>query len=258
MRFVRFTTSDYPALHYGCIVDEKIKIIKGNPFKDYDIGSATLELDEVQLLSPCSPGKIIGLAANYHGATGVTRNMKEPIVFLKPGSSATGPYDDIICPFRDIRVWGEIELGIVIGKRTKNVSKISAKKAIFGYLCANDITAENIDNRDHHLARSKGIDAFCPIGPWIDTEFNAQEAVIESYQNGKLIRQGNLKDMIWKSEKIVYWLSQWMTLQQGDLIITGTPPRVVEKTYLANGDIYEGKIKGLGTLKNKFICHSQL
>lgn len=258
MKFIRFTTENSNQPRYGCLIDEEIKAMTGSPFEQYTIGQTVGRLEDVQLLSPCLPTKIIGLAANYQGATGVTENMSEPLIFLKPGGSVVGPYDDIVCPFKDVRVWGETELGIVMSRRLKNASKSEARKAIFGYLCANDTTAENIEGRDHHLVRSKGIDTFCPVGPWIDTEFNPREAVIESYQNGKLIRQGNLKNMIWKPEKIVHWLSQWMTLEQGDIIITGTPPRVVEKRYLEEGDIYEVKIEGLGSLKNKFTRHPQV
>jgi hypothetical protein len=129
-------------------------------------------------------------------------------------------------------------------------SEIRAKKI--------DVTAENVEGRDHHLARSKGADTFCPIGPWIDTEFDSSDARIEAYQNEKLIRQGNLSNRIWKDEQVLQWLSQWMTLDIGDIILTGTPPRVTEKTFLNDGDIFEVKIEGLGSLKNRFVCRKNI
>lgn len=234
-------------------MNDKVRIIRGDPFSSYVIDEAVGNLDQVTLLAPCLPTKVIGLAANYRGATGVTENMKEPLFFIKPASSIGGPFDDIICPFKDRRVWGEAELGIVIGRRTKNASIDEAAQSVFGYLCANDVTAENIDERDHHLARAKAADTFCPIGPWIDTQFNLTDKTIKCWQNKKLIREAKLDDMIWQINKIIHFLSQWMTLEIGDVIITGTPPRVVEKTYLQNGDIFEVEIEGLGGLKNQFF-----
>ncbi|MBU4488970.1 MAG: fumarylacetoacetate hydrolase family protein [Candidatus Omnitrophica bacterium] len=253
MRFIRFLKSNSQDIAYGCVIDDVVRSIQGDPFGNYTVGVTVGNLNDIKLLSPCLPSKIIALAANYKGATGVTENMKEPITFIKPSTSITGPYEDIICPFKDVNVWGEAELGIVVGRRLKNASSREAKEAIFGYLCANDITADNTEGRDHHLVRSKGADSFCPVGPWIDTEFDPRDAKIEAFQNGKLIRRGNLKDRIWKDDDIIQWLSQWMTLEQGDIVLTGTPPRVVEKTYLEEGDIFEVKIEKLGSLKNKFI-----
>lgn len=254
MKFIRFKTANFNEPRYGCLVDGEVKTITGSLFGEHTIGEAVGSLEDVQLLAPSIPTKIIGLAANYHGATGVTEEMKEPNLFVKPGTSACGPNDDVVCCFKDAKVWGESELGIVIGKRVKKISESEARESIFGYLCANDVTAHNIEGRDWHLLRSKGADTFCPVGPWIDTEFDPSKAQIEGWQNGDLIRQAKLKDRIWSDEKIVSWLSEWLTLEVGDIIITGAPPRVVEKRYLEEGDIYEVKIEGLGELKNKFTC----
>ena len=144
-------------------------------------------------------------------------------------------------------------MGIIVGKHLHRASISEAKEAIFGYVCANDVTAENIDARDHHLARSKAADTFCPIGPWIDTDFIPGKAAIEAYQDKRLIRKGTLDKRIWKDEETLRWLSQWMTLDAGDLILTGTPPRVAEKVYLNDGNTFEVKIEGLGCLKNRFV-----
>lgn len=252
MKFIRYTSSHDRTPLYGCIIDDVVHRINGNFFAEYDIGEAVGSLKDIVLHCPLLPGNIIGLAANYLGTTGATPQMKEPLVFMKPGTAACGPYEDIIGPFKDSRVWGEVELGIVVGKTVKKASKTEATEAIFGYLCANDVTANNVEGRDHHLLRSKGADTFCPLGPWIDTDFDPKSAAIESFQNGTLIRQGNLGDRIWRDDFIIWWLSQWMTLNPGDVIITGAPPRVVDKVYLQEGDVYEAKIHGLGSLRNVF------
>ncbi|MFH0779326.1 MAG: fumarylacetoacetate hydrolase family protein [Parcubacteria group bacterium] len=253
MKLIRFINQEFPKPTYGCVINDQVRLLNGDPFNNYTIEKTIGDLDQVKLLAPCSPSKVIGLAANYAGATGVTENMKEPLIFMKPTSSICGPFDEIICPFENIKAWGEAELGIVIGKKTKFASIEEGEKSIFGYLCANDVTADNIENRDHHLARSKGADTFCPIGPWIDTNFEPREAMISCRQNGRLIRQSTLDKGIWRDGEIINFLSQWMTLEVGDIIITGTPPRVVEKTYLNHGDVFEVEIAGLGRLKNKFL-----
>lgn len=258
MRFVRFERPVSGDIAEGCVIGEEVKYIKGDIFGEYTIAKAAGNIKDLKLLSPYIPNKVIALAANYKGATGVTENMKEPLVFIKPSTSVIGPYEEIVSPFKDTNIWGEAELGIVVGKRLKDATLSETRDAIFGYLCANDITADNIEGRDHHLVRSKGADTFCPIGPWIDTEFDPRDADIEAFQNGKLIRKANLKDRIWKDDKIICWLSQWMTIEQGDIIITGNPPRVTEKTYLKDGDIFEVKIEGLGSLKNRFVSKEKV
>ena len=122
-------------------------------------------------MAPCEPRKVIATAINYPGATGLSKEMAEPLVFLKPSTSVIGPNEDIISPMSGLKVWGECELGIVIGQTLKNADYQKAKESIFGYTIGNDVSAENILDRDHHLARSKGMDTFCVLGPWIDTEF---------------------------------------------------------------------------------------
>ena len=258
MKFVRYQEKSSRHISYGYITESKIQPIQGNPFGEYTLNDAPLPIDQARLLSPVEPSKVVALAANYAGATGVTDEMAEQVVFVKPPTSVVGPYDDVVSPFKNVNIWGEAELGIVINRRIKDVSLDEAKTAIGGYVCANDVTADNVEGRDHHLLRSKGADTFCPIGPWMDTAFDPTDAQVESYQNGRLIRQGRLRDRIWKDAQIISWLSQWMTLEQGDVILTGTPPRVVERTYLKDGDIYEVKIEGLGELRNKFVCKRRI
>jgi 2-keto-4-pentenoate hydratase/2-oxohepta-3-ene-1,7-dioic acid hydratase in catechol pathway len=184
----------------------------------------------------------VALAINFPGATGLTETMPEPLVFLKAGTSACGPYDDIVSPFPGINVWGECELALVIGRNN----------SIYGYAAANDVSADNIEGWDHHLARSKAADTFCPLGPWIDTEYEPRNRRIEGLQNGELIRRGNSDDRLWQDERIVRRLSTWMTLEPWDVILTGAPARVVPRRYLKEGDEFAVRIEGLGELRNRF------
>jgi 2-keto-4-pentenoate hydratase/2-oxohepta-3-ene-1,7-dioic acid hydratase in catechol pathway len=252
MKIVRYKEGKDGAVHCGVIVDDRVKRIQGDIFCAHTVEADAGKYADLTLLSPCVPGKVVALAANYRGATGVTETMSEPVVFVKPAGSVIGPQESIVSPFKDVNVWGEAELAIVVGKRLRNASLQQAHEAIFGYTCANDVTAENVEGRDHHLVRSKGADSFCPLGPWIDTAFNPADALILAYQNGIMIRRGNLKDRIWKDEHTLQWLSLWMTLDPGDVVLTGTPPRVTEKTFLQDGDIFTVDIQGLGKMSNRF------
>jgi len=240
MRIVRFLDNGSPA--WGCLLDGGVLHLDGDPFKQPKPGRPAGSLESLKLLSPCQPRKIVAVGINYPGATGLTATMSEPLVFLKAGTSASGPYDDIVSPFTGMPVWGECELGIVIGRGN----------AIFGYTAANDVSAENIENRDHHLARSKAADTFCPLGPWIDTEYTPANRLIEGFQNGELIRRGNSDDRLWQDARIIKWLATWMTLEPWDVVLTGAPTRVVPRRYLKDGDEFVVRIDGLGELRNRF------
>jgi len=211
-----------------------------------------LSLSEVELLSPCEPGKIIATAINYPGATGLTKKVNEPLIFIKPSSSVIGPDQTIISPFKDTPVWGEPELAIVIGQTLSKASTEEAIKAVFGYTIGNDISCENIHGWDHHLARSKGADTFCVLGPWIDTEYNPDGKRIRGFHNKILIRDGHCQERLSKEPELLVWLSSWMTLEPGDVILTGAPSRVRERIYFEEGDRFTCDIDGLGELSNPF------
>src|SRR2546426_2707677 len=240
MKIVRYLDSGSP--EWGCVSQESVFRPGGDPLNNPKRGEMAGPLKSVKLLAPCRPGKIIALGINYPGATGLTETMTEPLVFLKPGTSASGPYDDIVSPFPGKEVWGESELALVIG----------ANNTILGYTAANDVSADNVEGWDHHLARSKAADTFCPLGPWIDTEYSPANRIIEGFQNGELVRRGNSNDRLWQDGQTVAWLSTWMTLEPWDVILTGAPTRVVPRRYLKEGDQFVVRIEGLGELRNRF------
>jgi len=240
MKIVRYITAAGP--QFGCIHDDIVYSIEGLPSRNAQQGARIGPLNSVKLMAPCRPAKIIALAINFPGATGLSETMKEPLVFLKSGTSVCGPYDDIVSPFPGINVWGESELAVVIGEHG----------SIFGYTAANDVSADNIEGWDHHLARSKAADTFCPLGPWIDTEYSPANRLIEGLQNGDVIRRGNSDDRLWGDARAVEWLSRWMTLEPWDVVLTGAPVRVVPRRYLKPGDEFIVRIDGLGELRNRF------
>jgi 2-keto-4-pentenoate hydratase/2-oxohepta-3-ene-1,7-dioic acid hydratase in catechol pathway len=241
MKLVRYSdSSGKPA--WGVISGASVYALDGDPLDTSRLGSIAGPTDSLRLLAPCRPGKIIGIAINFPGASGLTENMAEPLVFLKAGTSVCGPGDDIICRFSSPQVWGEAELAVIVGRNN----------SIFGYTAANDVSANNIENRDHHLARSKSADTFCPLGPWIDTEYSPAHRLIQGFQNEELIRRGNSDERLWHDERLIQWLAIWMTLEPWDVILTGAPTRVVPRRYLKDGDEFVVRIDGLGELRNRF------
>ena len=238
---------------YGLFKDNQIFPIINSPFSD-DIEISknhSIQFSETLLLPPCLPTKTIALAINYQGATGQTKDMLEPLVFLKSSNCVIGCNDNVKIAFTS-ETWGESELGVVIKKETKNISSEEVRDHILGYVPVNDVSCENVDGRDHHLARSKSADGYCPVGHWIDTEYNYRGKMIEAFHNETLIRRGSTDEMIWNPEKIIVWLSSWMTLYPGDIISTGAPVRTRDRLYLKNGDTYTVKIEGFPDLVTKF------
>ncbi len=251
MKLVRYKMKNNKS-SYGCIDNEEIWNISGDPLNNYNIGDKIGSIDEIKLLAPCKPSKIVAIAINFSGIDGYSSKMLEPMVFIKPASSICAHGDIIVNPFSDLKAWGEAELGVVIKDIPKNCSINEVESGVFGFTIGNDFTVDNIENRDHHLARSKCPDTFCPLGPWIDTDFDASDCLIEGLQNGKVIRRARSSEQVWKWQKIISWLSTWMTLEPWDVILTGNPPDTVGMKYIEHNDIYTARIKGLGELTNKY------
>ena len=233
----------------------RLLLFDKEPWLGANLTGEIITFEEKNIMAPCIPGKIIGVAVNYPGITGLNSDIDEPLVFLKSMNTIIGPNSSIINPFNESSIWGECELAVVIGKTLNKASAEEAKTAIFGYTIANDVTVENTGGRDHHLARSKAADTLCPVGPWIDTEFQPKEHEIEGWHNNTLLRQGKLSDRLYREPELLVWLSSWIRLEPGDLVLTGAPARVRDRIYLEEGDTFTCRIEGLGELKN--ICRTR-
>jgi len=255
MKIIRYTTNDSPThVRSGVIRDGAVFELLGDILQANTlIGSFVGNIADVRLLSPCQPGKIICIAINFPGIDHFSPTMTEPLVFVKPSSCICGPGDTVVNPFPGLPWWGEAELAVVIGKRLCNIAESEVRNGVLGFTIANDTTVENVEHRDHHLARSKCPDNFCAVGPWIDTEFDAADCVIEAVQNGEVIRRGRSSEQFWQWPRIISWLSTWMTLEPWDLVLTGNPPDTVGMRYLGDGDMYTARISGLGELTNRFV-----
>lgn len=208
-------------------------------------------LDEVELLAPCRPSKVVCVGLNYaEHAKELKMNLPdEPILFLKPQSAVIGPEENIVMPRSSQQVDYEGELGVVIGKRCKDILAEDVNKYVLGYTCFNDVTARDLQKKDGQWTRAKGFDTFAPIGPWI-ASINPLDADIKTRVNGSIRQKSNTSDLIFGVSKLVEFISQVMTLEPGDVIATGTPPGVGQ---LKMGDVVEVEIEGIGILQNPVI-----
>lgn len=204
-----------------------------------------------RLLPPCAPTKIVCVGRNYaeHAKELGNEVPKEPLIFLKPPSSLIASGDTILYPKLSDRVDFEGELGVVIGKRARNVTSANAASHILGYTCVNDVTARDLQKKDGQWTRGKGFDTFCAVGPYI---IPREEAVFDSFRvrtivDGETKQDGSVRDMIFSVDDIIAYVSSFMTLEPGDLIATGTPPGVGP---LQPGSTVQVDIAGLGVLRN--------
>ena len=186
---------------------------------------------------------------NYKGITNYSKDKPEPVTFLKSYNSLCTNNQKINIPFNGLNSWGEAEIGIVINK-TINKNTRNKTDNIFGYILANDITTQNVYDRDHHLARSKSPDNYCPVSNYIDTSFIPKKQKIEFLHNNTLLRVGNISEMIMDIEEILNFISSWMTIYPSDIILTGSPPRVRDRIYINHGDVLKCKCEGLDDLEN--------
>ncbi len=211
-------------------------------------GGQVLSLEDVELLAPCLPSKIICVGLNYveHAKELKMRLPDEPVLFIKPPSAMLGPGGQIVFPPSSRQVDYEGELAVVMGKRCKNAPAEDAEKYILGYTCFNDVTARDLQRKDVQWTRAKSFDTFAPFGPWI-AKIDPANAAIQTRVNGIVKQKSNTSDLIFGVPKLVEFISQVMTLEPGDLIATGTPPGVGP---LQKSDVVEVEIEGIGVLKN--------
>jgi 2-keto-4-pentenoate hydratase/2-oxohepta-3-ene-1,7-dioic acid hydratase in catechol pathway len=249
MRFIRFQIQGEQP-QFGWMLKDKIGLISGSPVGEYRRSEASLNLDQVKLLAPIIPSKVIGIGRNYeeHAHEQGVDVPEYPTLFFKPPSSIIGPEDKIILPPQSKQVEHEAELAVVIGKRAHWVTAENANKFIFGYTIADDVTARDLQQRDGQWTRAKGFDTFCPIGPWIETEMDASDTMITCHVNGELRQMSSTRDMVFPIPQLIAYISSIMTLEPGDIILTGTPAGVGQ---IKTGDKIEVIIDGIGKLSNE-------
>jgi 2-keto-4-pentenoate hydratase/2-oxohepta-3-ene-1,7-dioic acid hydratase in catechol pathway len=230
--------------------------IGGHPFGAADairFTGARYPLADVRLLAPVLPSKVVAIGKNYaaHAREMGGEPPAEPVIFLKPSTAVAGPVDAIVRPVRlSKRVDYEGELAVVIGRPARDVLPEQAAGVIFGYTCANDVTARDLQAKDGQWARAKGFDTFCPLGPWIETELDPADLEIRTTVNDEVRQQSRTSLLLHDVPALVSYVSAVMTLLPGDVLLTGTPDGVGP---LEHGDHVSVTIDGIGTLSNRVV-----
>ena len=249
MRIARFSLNGEPT--FGIVDGPELVVLNGHPLvAGYDTTGERVPIKEVKLLAPTIPSKVVCVGLNYADHVAEIKDAThaaEPTLFLKPSSSIVGPGDAIVLPVQSEKVDLEVELTIVMGQIAKNVSEKDALNYVWGFTVANDVTARDLQHSDQQWARSKSFDSFCPIGPWIETEFVADGQELSSRINGETKQASTIDHMLHNVPKLISYISHNMTLLPGDVILTGTPAGI---TQIVAGDIVECEIEGIGTLVN--------
>ncbi|MFF5171312.1 fumarylacetoacetate hydrolase family protein [Micromonospora sp. NPDC000089] len=264
MRIARFAHAK--GMSFGVVEGEPeagpqgltIAEIEGHPFGQIQYSGARWALSDIRLLSPILPSKVVCVGRNYaeHAAEHGSEVPKEPLLFLKPSTSVIGPRDAIRLPIFSKQVEHEAELAVVIGAPgARRADRAAAEKAIFGYTCANDVTARDLQRSDGQWTRAKGFDSFCPIGPWITTGLDVSDLEIRCEvgrdpQEMEVRQLGRTSDMVFDVVGLVSYISHVMTLLPGDVVLTGTPAGV---SPLAEGDTVTVRIEGIGDLTNPVV-----
>ena len=257
MRIVRFVPPAGSSIgtdpHFGVMEDENtVRAIASDPlyagvFKQEE----TFSLEEIRLLAPVLPrSKVVCVGKNYadHAAEMGGEVPSEPIIFIKPNTSVIGPNEIIQWPNTSERIDHEAELAVVISKICKEVPREKVSDVIFGYTLANDVTARDLQKKDGQWTRAKSFDTFCPLGPWIDTDFRPGNQMITAHVDGELKQSAPLSDMVFDVPFIIEFVTKVMTLLPGDVILTGTPSGIGAMN--PGGEVVVS-IDGLGSLRNK-------
>ncbi len=232
--------------------------LTGDPMvAGFDTTGRRIRLEGARLLAPVIPrSKVVCIGKNYADHVEEMKNVtggeapEEPLLFLKPNTSVIGPGEPILRPAISDRVEHEGELAMVIGAVTKDVSEEDALKHVFGFTCANDVTARDLQIKDGQWTRGKGFDTFCPLGPVIETDPDLSDARVVTRVNGEVRQEGRTSQLIHSLARIVAFASQAFTLLPGDVILTGTPAGV---GLLESGDTVEVEIEGIGILRNPVL-----
>lgn len=254
MKWVRFKKGNRE--YTGFLAEELLHVTEGDIYVgEWRKTGEAFPLAEVELLAPCRPTKVVCVGLNYrdHAQEMGEDLPAEPIIFLKPPSAVIGAGQFIVYPEWIGRMDYEAELVVVLGKRGKNITSADAAEYIFGYTCGNDITARYLQKKDGQWSRAKSFDTFCPLGPWIVTGIDASALDISLVVNGETKQQSSTTQLVVNPAELVAFVSRVMTLEPGDVILTGTPSGVGP---LKPGDSVTVRIGKVGELTNTVIAES--
>lgn len=248
MKYIRFKKGSKTS--YGILDNSVVKELKGNLFEEITFSGSKYKLDEITVLSPVEPSKIIAVGLNYldhikeFGDRPIPQN---PTLFIKLSCTVIGPEDKILIPDGYDCVDYEAELALIISKDCFKVTVEEARDYIFGVTCLNDVTQREVQRIDGQWIRSKNFPTFCPIGPYIVSDLDLTNLNIKSILNGEIKQDSNTKNFIWDPYELISFISQSIPLKAGDVITTGTPYGVGP---MYDGDLISIQIEGVGTLTN--------
>lgn len=249
MKILRFREHPEGPPLWGWLSGERIGLLDGSPFAEFRRLEARISLASVELLPPVEPTKVICIGRNYaaHAAEHEAEVPQVPLIFLKPPSAVIGPGSEIRLPPQSNSVEHEGELAVVIGQQGRWISTQDAARHVLGYSAANDVSARDLQFQDDQWTRGKGFDTFCPLGPWIETELDPADVMISCMVNGQMRQMASTRDMVFAVPQLVAFISSIMTLEPGDVILTGTPAGVGP---LVDGDEVTVEVEGVGKLVN--------
>lgn len=255
MQFVRYMADG--GARYGVLEGTQVRSATGDPFSGLTPGAAAGSLESLTLLPPVHPGKIIAVGLNYVDHVkegGRDRDVPdEPVIFMKPQSALIGNGATIELPTDTENIHYEAELTVVIGKRARRVSEADAYDYILGLTCGNDVSARVLQAKDGQWTRAKGFDTFLPLGPAVTVGLRADDLSVQSRLNGEVRQRARTSQMIFSVPKLIAFISRVMTLDPGDVIITGTPAGVGP---MKPGDTIEVEVEGIGVLRNPVAAES--
>jgi 2-keto-4-pentenoate hydratase/2-oxohepta-3-ene-1,7-dioic acid hydratase in catechol pathway len=250
MRLVRFRHGDRIATGAIQPGSDTIQVIAGTFFQDPLPTGDEIAIDDVMLLAPVLPSKLVCVGKNYaaHAAEFGMEVPEEPLLFLKPSTAVIGPGDAIRLLPINRRTDYEGELAVVMGRLARNVKAEDASRFILGFTCANDVTLRDLQRPDDQWTRAKGFDGSCPLGPWIETSVDPTDAIVETRLNGDVVQHASTSDMVFGVAELIEYVTTFMTMLPGDVLLTGTPEGVGR---VQAGDTVEVEVEGVGTLRNE-------
>lgn len=219
------------------------------PWKEQVFDAKSHPLRAENLLAPALPTKIVAVGLNYHDHIQEMKHEehKDPVLFLKPVSALLNPEGSILYPSSSTRVDYEAELAVVLKDRLKDATPEEALKAVWGFTCCNDVTARDLQKTDGQWTRAKGFDSFCPLGPWLVTDFVEKDQRIQCRVNGEVKQSAKVSQRIWGTAELLSFVSKVMALEPLDVLTTGTPSGIGP---VKPGDIVEVEVDGIGILRN--------
>jgi 2-keto-4-pentenoate hydratase/2-oxohepta-3-ene-1,7-dioic acid hydratase in catechol pathway len=240
---------------FGVVEGDEVAEIASHPFGTIEFTGMRSRLDDVRLLAPVLPSKVVAIGKNYADhATEMGGDVPEsPLIFLKPSTAVIGMGDPIARPSSSSRVDFEGELAVVIGRLCRDVPEQRASEVVLGYTCGNDVTARDQQRADGQWSMAKGYDSFCPLGPWIETDVDITDLRITTTLNGDVKQDGRTSQIVHRVPALISYITACMTLLPGDVVLTGTPAGVGPMEV---GDEVSVEIERIGRLTNPVVARA--